>query len=63
MPVLNTTTTTEQLLERGAFIALLDEKIAVSQNSNERLALLVANLRKFREINIGFGHQIGDLLL
>jgi diguanylate cyclase (GGDEF)-like protein len=60
---LNTTTTTEQLLERGAFIALLDEKIALSQNSNERLALLVANLRKFREINIGFGHQIGDLLL
>ena len=30
---------------------------------NSRLALLVFNLQKFREINIQFGHQLGDVVL
>jgi diguanylate cyclase (GGDEF)-like protein len=41
----------------------LDREISVCRADNSRFALLVFNLQKFREINIHFGHQLGDTVL
>jgi diguanylate cyclase (GGDEF)-like protein len=41
----------------------LDQCISACRVNSSRSALLVFNLQKFREINIQFGHQIGDAVL
>ena len=41
----------------------LNEIISACRNNKTRFALLVFNLLKFREINIRFGHRLGDAVL
>jgi len=41
----------------------LNRNISACRVNNSRLALLVFNLQKFREVNIQFGHQLGDVVL
>ncbi|MDT8385973.1 MAG: bifunctional diguanylate cyclase/phosphodiesterase [Thiogranum sp.] len=41
----------------------LDKRIACARDQGVRLALLVINLQEFRQINISFGHQVGDQVL
>ena len=46
-----------QLLEQ------LNQTISACRTNNSRFALLVFNLQNFREINIQYGHQLGDAVL
>lgn len=48
---------------RRRLLEQLDQQVAAARASGDRLALLVVNLRRFRQINIGFGHQLGDRVL
>jgi diguanylate cyclase (GGDEF)-like protein len=41
----------------------MDRAIAVCRDNNSRFALLLFNLHTFREINIQFGHALGDAVL
>jgi len=41
----------------------LNQNISVSRANNSNFALLVFNLQKFRELNIHFGHGLGDAVL
>jgi len=41
----------------------LNQNISVSRANNSSFALLVFNLQKFRELNIHFGHHLGDAVL
>ena len=41
----------------------LNQSISACRINNSRSALLIFNLQKFREINIQFGHRLGDAVL
>jgi diguanylate cyclase (GGDEF)-like protein len=49
--------------QRRQLLDQLDRQLSAARAQGERLALLVVNLCKFREINIGFGHEGGDRVL
>lgn len=51
------------LRSRDHLLDRLDQQIERSRTVNCSFALLVLNLQKFREINIGFGHTVGDAVL
>jgi diguanylate cyclase (GGDEF)-like protein len=49
--------------QRRLLLEQLQHQVENARARGEKLALLVVNLRKFRQINIGFGHKVGDLVL
>ena len=51
------------LPSRGLLDAHLEKSIAVSCRRQERLALMLIDLDRFKAVNDSFGHQTGDLLL
>ena len=48
---------------RRELLDQLDRELATARRRGERLALLVVNLCRFRQLNIGFGHDVGDRVL
>lgn len=55
VPILN--------LQRQRLHDELDRHIALSREQGSQLALLVVNLQNFRQVNISYGHSVGDRLL
>ncbi|PPD46006.1 MAG: PAS domain S-box protein [Methylobacter sp.] len=51
------------LPNRRMFLDRLDQEIKKSQCNAQQLALLFLDLDQFKEINDGFGHNLGDQLL
>jgi len=51
------------LLNRGAFVAGLQEKLGASSRFGTTIALIVVDLDYFKEINDSLGHEAGDHLL
>jgi diguanylate cyclase (GGDEF)-like protein len=51
------------LMNRGAFLSGLSEKLAASARFGTVVALYVIDLDRFKEINDTLGHEAGDLLL
>ncbi|MCO6413076.1 MAG: bifunctional diguanylate cyclase/phosphodiesterase [Thiogranum sp.] len=49
--------------QRRELLDHLDRELATARHHGERLALLVVNLCRFRQINIAFGHDAGDRVL
>ncbi len=52
-----------QYPQRPDLLLQLEQEVRVCQENHGHFALAVFNLRNFREINIGYGHQAGDVLL
>lgn len=51
------------LPSRGLLEAHLEKCIAVAGRRKERLALMLIDLDRFKEVNDSFGHRMGDLVL
>ncbi|HTX29754.1 MAG TPA: EAL domain-containing protein [Solirubrobacteraceae bacterium] len=51
------------LSNRAYFTTVIQEKIAVAQQSGERFAVMLLDLDRFKEINDTLGHHYGDVLL
>jgi len=49
--------------QRQQLLDTLDDQLARCADKGERAALLVLNIHKFREINISYGHGVGDIVL
>ena len=49
--------------QRQRLLSELDRQLALARGRGQRLALLVFNLHRFREINISHGHPAGDAVL
>lgn len=52
-----------QYPKRSDLLLQLEQEIQACRVNHGHFALAVFNLRKFREININYGHQAGDVLL
>jgi diguanylate cyclase (GGDEF)-like protein len=53
----------EACLGRHQLPGCVDDAINAAQTSGRRCALLVINLRRFREVNVDFGFETGDRVL
>ncbi len=51
------------LPSRGLLEAHLEKSIAVAKRRQERLALMLIDLDRFKAVNDQYGHQMGDLVL
>ncbi len=51
------------LLNRGAFLEVLDRATARADRENSEIAILFIDLDGFKQINDNLGHQIGDQVL
>ncbi len=52
-----------QLINRGYFDAVLTDKIAIAEQSNISITLIIFDLDHLKKINDHFGHHSGDLYL
>lgn len=51
------------LLNRGAFSAVVSRELARSHRASSSLALVWVDVDRFKDINDGYGHDAGDLVL
>ena len=51
------------LLDRRGFMGEAERRLQLAQRRNESLALLYIDLDRFKQINDGFGHAVGDAVL
>lgn len=53
----------EACMKRDQLAGCVSEAVAAAQASGERCAVLLVNLRRFREVNVDFGFEAGDRVL
>ncbi|MCY4057768.1 MAG: GGDEF domain-containing protein, partial [Gammaproteobacteria bacterium] len=51
------------LLDRRGFMGEAERRLQLAERRNASLALLYVDLDRFKQINDGFGHAVGDAVL